>query len=46
MRNRDLLRYVVEKGYALLPKPFTMEQLSRKVREVLEATRKPIPKND
>ena len=39
-------RYVVEKGYALLPKPFTMEQLSRKVREVLEATRKPIPKND
>ena len=39
-------RYVVEKGYALLPKPFTMEQLSRKVREVLEATRKPVPKND
>src|SRR6476659_1841385 len=39
-------RYVVEKGYALLPKPFTMEQLSRKVREVLEATRKPTPKND
>ena len=31
-------RYVVEKGYALLPKPFTNEQLTRKVREVLEST--------
>jgi CheY-like chemotaxis protein len=29
-------RYVVEKGYALLVKPFTMEQLARKVEEMLE----------
>jgi two-component system cell cycle sensor histidine kinase/response regulator CckA len=29
-------RYVVEKGYSLLIKPFTMEQLERKVRTVLE----------
>jgi DNA-binding NtrC family response regulator len=28
-------RYVVEKGYSLLVKPFTMEQLERKVRAVL-----------
>jgi DNA-binding NtrC family response regulator len=28
-------RYVVEKGYSLLVKPFTMEQLEEKVREVL-----------
>ena|SRR5581483_6016292 len=28
-------RYVVEKGYSLLIKPFTMEQLEEKVREVL-----------
>jgi DNA-binding NtrC family response regulator len=28
-------RYVIEKGYSLLIKPFTMEQLERKVREVL-----------
>ena len=28
-------RYVVEKGYSLLIKPFTMEQLERKVRAVL-----------
>jgi CheY-like chemotaxis protein len=28
-------RYVVEKGYSLLVKPFTMEQLEQKVREVL-----------
>ncbi len=28
-------RYVVEKGYALLVKPFTMEQLANKIREVL-----------
>jgi|SRR6185312_2139867 len=28
-------RYVVEKGYSLLTKPFTMEQLERKVRAVL-----------
>ena len=30
-------RYVVEKGYALLTKPFTEPQLAKKVREVLEA---------
>lgn len=30
-------RYVVEKGYALLTKPFTELQLAKKVREVLEA---------
>jgi CheY-like chemotaxis protein len=28
-------RYVVEKGHALLPKPFTLEELGRKVAEVL-----------
>jgi two-component system cell cycle sensor histidine kinase/response regulator CckA len=28
-------RYVIEKGYSLLIKPFTMEQLERKVRGVL-----------
>ena len=28
-------RYVVEKGYSLLVKPFTMEQLEEKVRTVL-----------
>jgi len=28
-------RYVVEKGYSLLIKPFTMEQLEKKVRETL-----------
>jgi DNA-binding NtrC family response regulator len=27
--------YVVEKGYALLPKPFSLEELGRKVEEVL-----------
>jgi two-component system cell cycle sensor histidine kinase/response regulator CckA len=30
-------RYVVEKGYSLLVKPFTMEQLGSKVRAVLDA---------
>jgi CheY-like chemotaxis protein len=30
-------RYVIEKGYSLLIKPFTMEQLERKVRGVLTA---------
>jgi two-component system cell cycle sensor histidine kinase/response regulator CckA len=29
-------RYVVEKGYSLLIKPFTMEQLEAKVRTVIE----------
>jgi DNA-binding NtrC family response regulator len=28
-------RYVIEKGYALLVKPFTMEQLERKVQDIL-----------
>jgi CheY-like chemotaxis protein len=31
-------RYVVEKGYSLLIKPFTMEQLARKVQAVLGAS--------
>lgn len=31
-------RYVVEKGYSLLIKPFTMEQLGEKVRAVLAGT--------
>src|SRR5579872_1952105 len=31
-------KYVVEKGHALLPKPFTVEQLQAKMREIL-----PIP---
>jgi len=30
-------RYVVDRGYALLPKPFTRDQLSKKVQEVLDA---------
>ena len=30
-------RYVVEKGYSLLIKPFTMDQLGETVREVLSA---------
>jgi DNA-binding NtrC family response regulator len=29
-------RYVIERGYSLLPKPFTMEELERKVRSVLD----------
>ena len=29
-------RYVVEKGFALLKKPFTPDELAKKVREVLE----------
>ena len=29
-------RYVVEKGYSLLVKPFTMERLEQEVRAVLE----------
>src|ERR1700692_2246917 len=28
-------KYVVEKGHALLPKPFTMEELQAKVKELL-----------
>jgi two-component system cell cycle sensor histidine kinase/response regulator CckA len=31
-------RYVVEKGCALLTKPFTEQQLAKKVRELLNAT--------
>ena len=30
-------RYVVEKGFALLKKPFTADQLAKKVRDVLES---------
>lgn len=30
-------RYVIEKGYSLLTKPFSMEQLENKVRAVLSA---------
>jgi len=30
-------RYVVEKGFALLKKPFTPDELAKKVREVLES---------
>jgi DNA-binding NtrC family response regulator len=33
-------RYVVEKGYSLLVKPFTMEQLENKVRSVLDGSEK------
>ncbi|MGA2713384.1 MAG: response regulator [Bryobacteraceae bacterium] len=33
-------RYVVEKGYSLLIKPFTMDQLERKVRAVLDGDEK------
>jgi DNA-binding NtrC family response regulator len=29
-------RYVVEKGYSLLAKPFTIEQLEHQVAQVLE----------
>ena len=29
-------RYVVEKGHALLHKPFTLDELSRRVRELIE----------
>jgi DNA-binding NtrC family response regulator len=32
-------RYVIEKGYSLLVKPFTMEQLGDRIRQVLEGTR-------
>lgn len=32
-------RYVVEKGYALLTKPFTEQQLTKKVREVMGGAR-------
>ena len=35
-------RYVVEKGYSLLIKPFTMEQLETKIRAVLAGNVRPI----
>jgi len=31
-------KYVVEKGHALLTKPFTLEEMQTKVRELLSAT--------
>jgi two-component system cell cycle sensor histidine kinase/response regulator CckA len=34
-------KYVVDKGYSLLVKPFTMEQLERKVNTVLAKTASP-----
>ena len=34
-------RYVTEKGFALLPKPFTADQLSSKVDAVLKTERRP-----
>jgi DNA-binding NtrC family response regulator len=34
-------KYVVERGYSLLVKPFTMEQLERKVSSVLARTAAP-----
>ena len=34
--------YVVEKGYALLPKPFTVEELAQKVEEVFSQKPKPV----
>lgn len=34
--------YVVEKGYALLHKPFTVEELAQKVEEVLTQAPKPV----
>lgn len=36
-RTSVVQRYVVEKGYALLTKPFTPDQLVKKVREVMDA---------
>ena len=32
-------KYVVEKGHALLPKPFTVQELQEKMREILPAAR-------
>jgi two-component system cell cycle sensor histidine kinase/response regulator CckA len=38
--NRQIVqKYVVEKGYMLLPKPFTMQQLDQKVGEALKGSR-------
>ena len=31
-------KYVVEKGHALLTKPFTVDEMKKKVREILSAT--------
>ncbi len=36
-------RYVTEKGFALLPKPFTADQLSTKVEAVLKTEQRPSP---
>jgi len=35
--TRVVRRYVIDKGFALLKKPFTPDQLTKKVREVMEA---------
>ncbi len=36
-------KYVVEKGFALIPKPFTLHKLAATVKEVLDADRQPEP---
>ena len=34
-------KYVVEKGFALIPKPFTLQKLAATVKDVLDADRQP-----
>jgi len=36
-------KYVVEKGFALIPKPFTLQKLAATVKDVLDAARQPEP---
>ena len=41
--NRQIVQhYVVNSGFPLLPKPFTLEVLSNKVQEILSAPPKPL----